>query len=417
MDKGNRNIEETIEWFNSFSGLVIDAYSSLMEFVREFHSQMIESKKKLPYNINIIDELHINENGHSRILYKLLLYETDVGRYDILNSLLCYIKDTYPHKKAFRRIKLNNPQITQEKERIDLWVRDNSFAIIFENKIYNAVDQDAQIHRYIEKTKAQKYGYKDSEIYVIYLSQSGQEPDDYSWGKYKNSYKPRYLNLSFRKDILPWLRGYVLPAIRYKDIYLLSAVIQYIDYLEGIFYLRTSNKDLLMDLTKLLKKDLGIEESKDPAEIYHVIQNKLNDIYDVTNALESIKNNYRQAIYNEWKEKTRSLYPDLRPCLYNTYTDVSFSFEEGKDIVVSLNTEKGYPLYCQVEFKGEKVDADSAERRVVDTPLIMNLRDLLPEPKHDVTTCIWQDLRPDDFDGAFSLFCQVVNRIKNSVLR
>ena len=30
---------------------------------------------KKPYHLNVIDELHINENAHSRILFKLLIYK------------------------------------------------------------------------------------------------------------------------------------------------------------------------------------------------------------------------------------------------------------------------------------------------------------------------------------------------------
>ena len=45
-------------------------------------------KKNLPYNINVIDELHANENAHSRILQKLLQYQDGFYRYRILESLL-----------------------------------------------------------------------------------------------------------------------------------------------------------------------------------------------------------------------------------------------------------------------------------------------------------------------------------------
>ena len=76
--------------------------------------QVIEAaKQKLPYNINVIDELHANENAHSRILCKLLQYQDIEGRYRILESLLHYISS---NKQEFSRISFDKPEITQEKE-------------------------------------------------------------------------------------------------------------------------------------------------------------------------------------------------------------------------------------------------------------------------------------------------------------
>ena len=119
-----------------------------------------------------------------------------------------------PKKKdCFYLIEICKPEITQERERIDLWIRDEKFALIFENKIYNAQDQDAQISRYIEKTL--RKGYLQKNVFIVYLSQDGSEPNNQSWGDYKNQFSDRYVNLSFKEDILFWLKQIILPTIRY----------------------------------------------------------------------------------------------------------------------------------------------------------------------------------------------------------
>lgn len=82
----------------------------LLIFSEEFRKKKEEAEKKLPYHVNIIDELHINENGHSRILTKLLQYKNEKNEYEILQSLLDYTK-----QKNFWEIKITNPTITQEK--------------------------------------------------------------------------------------------------------------------------------------------------------------------------------------------------------------------------------------------------------------------------------------------------------------
>ena len=186
----------------------------ILKFAEELHNDIEKIKEKLPYNINVIDELHINENAHSRILYKLLQYKNDLGQYEILESLVNYIIK-HCRKNSFKNIHVEKPKITQEEQRIDLWVRDEGYAIIIENKVYNAIDQENQLSRYIDKTKVDSRKYKDgSNIFIIYLSQSGKEPAEQTWKDYKDEFKDRYVNLSFKDDILPWLKNIILPNVR-----------------------------------------------------------------------------------------------------------------------------------------------------------------------------------------------------------
>lgn len=54
----------------------------------EYSARLTELKSKMQYHLNVIDELHINENSNSRILYKLLSYRNAVQEYKYLDSLL-----------------------------------------------------------------------------------------------------------------------------------------------------------------------------------------------------------------------------------------------------------------------------------------------------------------------------------------
>lgn len=303
----------------------------LLKFSEEFREKKKVEENKLPYHVNIIDELHINENGHSRILTKLLQYKNEKNEYEILQSLLDYTK-----QKNFWEIKITNPTITQEKERIDLWVRDDNYAIIFENKVYNAEDQDAQICRYIEKTKEKKY--KERQIFVIYLSRDGKEPDSQSWGEYKESFKSRYINLSFRYDIMPWLKSIVIPNIRQKDVFLSSALLQYVDYLEGNKMFRTGSiyKGMNMELNKLIEK-YSQSEGKD--KIASLIE-KREALQDVLNQMESLKNNYFEELYGEWRTNTKRVFENLEPSQngYWPITQVTIeNFMECGNVNVSIS--------------------------------------------------------------------------------
>lgn len=288
MAQENKSIKNALDLLQDIQLAVEEECKSLLDFVSEFAKRYEEEKRKLPYHLNVIDELHINENAHSRILMKLLCYQNDKGEYEILQSLLEYMQKK---KEAFSNIKVKKPKITQEEQRIDLWVRDEGYAIIFENKIYNAIDQEEQICRYIEKTKAE--GYSVENIYVIYLSQDGKEPEEQTWGNYKEEFKDRYLNLSFRYNILPWLREHVLPNISLKDVYLKCAIKQYIDYLEGLFNLRTIQKQMIMELNDFIKENLNLND-KSPQKCLEILKKKKDCLQELTTAIERLRNEYIQ---------------------------------------------------------------------------------------------------------------------------
>lgn len=248
--------------------------------------QVIEAaKQKLPYNINVIDELHANENAHSRILCKLLQYQDIEGRYRILESLLHYISS---NKQEFLRISFDKPEITQEKERIDLWIRDQNtkFAIIFENKVQGAIDQDQQLGRYIDVTK--RYGFKEENIFVVYLPADNHQPSKESWAGYENKFLERYANISFRDDIIPWLKEEVLPHCTIREEQLVSALRQYIDYLEGLFQLRVSQQKMYQ--MENLLKEIGVA-----GETFSEQLPEINKMMSQLAQAQKILNDYRAA--------------------------------------------------------------------------------------------------------------------------
>lgn len=400
MDQ-QKMISSAFHWYNQIHDAVINSYKELIQISAYFKKMLEIEKLKLPYNINVIDELHINENAHSRILYKLLLYKNAIGEYEILNSLISFIRNNYGKSSVFDKIEVVTPLITQEVERIDLWIRDKKYAIIFENKIYNAQDQEAQLARYIDKTKAQ--GYKTDQIFIIYLSSAGEEPDEQSWGKYKELFNDRYINLSFRNNIIKWLKEIVLPNIRIKDIYLQSAVTQYIDYLEGLFYLRTIEKNLNMNLNKFLISQFELEKANDPQKDFNTLQEKIDDMNEVINAMRSLQDSYKQIIIKDWKAKTNAQFPNLKPCQLGAYSDVSIPDVNGKTIkVFILEDAKG--LYCQVEY----TNTSSDEERNISGTIIESLQDILPSSNRH---CIWKYLPLNAFDEVFSLFEKVTKRL------
>ena len=373
----------------------------LLDYYSGIKKQM---EAKQPYHLNVIDELYINENGHSRILAKLLQYKSETQRYEILESLLGFI--TEKKNESFGSIKVNKPEISQEKERIDLWVREkDKYAIIFENKIYNAMDQEAQLCRYIDKTK--NYGYREDQIFVVYLSQNGESPAEQSWGNYKEAFQYRYVNLSFRNHILIWLKEFVLPNIKIKELVLRSAIEQYIDYLEGLFDKRTQYNSIKMEIEKMIVDKLNLDQFENTYDKVKFLQDKAEEVSELYNQLTNLKNNYYQEARSKtlepyiqnWEKEIATLYPNLRKSIAKCHVGLLVPFGD-VTINVRISEDDDRQMYCQVDKYGhENEDLDVAVIKTVDKVLT----------RHGGNKCVWKYFDINDFDGVFKCFKDVMN--------
>lgn len=383
--------EQSLELYDYVVNAVSEEYSKILSFAKEFHEKYRIEKLKLPYHINIIDELHINENGHSRILTKLLMYQDLAGEYVFLQSLINYIK-RHTRSIEFDALNISQPIITQEVQRIDLWVRDkvkNGNAIIFENKVNKARDQETQLSRYIEKTIKDHYKLKD--IFVVYLSNSGDEPDEDSWGKYKEEFNGRYINLSFRDDIIPWLEK-VNGSINEKDELLRCAINQYLDYLKGLFEFRDTQKTFNMNIVNILKEKFEKElTSKNNNERLAFINEKRRGVIELESALNKLELEYRDATFKETERQLLDKYSEVLKEVSELYYSDSYakvSFSYNGDEYVILISEEGGKFYCQVEFNSAIID-EQTKHQFNKTHIFSELskNKILDETSAD--WCIW----------------------------
>lgn len=392
--------------------------SDLLKFASEFSSIKEEEQKKLPFHLNLVDQLHINENAHSRILMHLLSYKNDNGKYVFLTSLIDLIKEK--QSGDFGKITIESPQITQEKERIDLWVRDNDYAIIFENKIYNAADQDAQISRYINKTKEGLRNYREEDIYVVYLSQYPKEPELQSWGEYKDSFRSRYVNLSFCYDILPWLKDKILPNIKYKELFLQTAIIQYIDYLEGLFKIRNTDKPMNMELNRFIEHhfNLTCESAKDKIRN---IQKSALELDDLSSQMKALLESYRQIIFESWREQTRKKYSGLQPNKKHDekgwyITDVTISNVYGRQVTVYMGADhtgvNTVSFYCGFFIDDNSADENESVLEKLKKELQLFEINDKAQPKQ-IFKGFEEDDYKDDYDVVYKAFCDIVNKAKS----
>ena len=300
--------------------------------------------KSRVYNANIITELHANENAHSRILRMFLQYDDGKKEYPILRKFLEIPKV----KKIFGNKGFKNPVFSNEQERIDVLIEEPpSFAIIVENKIKGATDQERQLERYIESVNAHDVPYDN--IYAIYLTDSGdKEVSKHSFtdgAKVCLGYKDendmgRFVPMNYRYDILPWLEKEVLPNCIEKEELLISALKQYIDYLKNMFYIMEDEVQKSL-IEEKLKKEIGINAE----ELDIDALGKCLKTIDELECLKSRVINLKDELIRTWKDEhikkpfeeyLKSENPEYR-------LNVSFvSFNEFDIAVYSENWEKYY---------------------------------------------------------------------------
>ena len=277
--------------------LEIDQVLSLsFHFTEKYNKE----SQKLPYHINLIDELRVNENAHSRILCKILNYKKD-NAYPFLKSFIEFC--------AGLKINIETPLVDTQNNLIDVLIVDKEkmLAVIIENKIYGAKDGSNQINKYVDKI-VEKFDFKKNQIYVLYLTKDGKQLlKNESLSEEKKKLLGGYENINYKGDVLDWLKKHVLPECltNQDDIFLISALQQYVDHLNGMFHQRNREENMKQELKQHLVNALKLDgETKD---ILREISKTKNELINVTNYLEEIRIDIERAeipeLFNDWTKK------------------------------------------------------------------------------------------------------------------
>ena len=287
-----------------------------VDFAKELSVLRAKEDGKLPYNFNLIDELgkRATENANTRILLKLLNYRRN-GEFIYLKSFLEMMLSKKPGLD-FPMDKVVRPSIDFNREYIDGLIEEQSgdYAVIIENKINWAVDQNCQIERYYNTVRS--HGVDESHIYVIYLTSDGnKEVSTNSLPEYlKESLGDRFIEMDYRHDILPWLKDDILPEVKIKEVLIESGIRQYIDYLAGQLGLRESEKPLKNAMNRAINEKLGLD-GKNLSEKWKLLDSSMNDVANLLQSLQNMKADIAASVLQEWDAITRQYFDKV----YNPY--------------------------------------------------------------------------------------------------
>lgn len=264
---------------------------ALLSRFSEIHEK---ERSKLPHNLNLLDDLTTNENAHSKFLIRLLQHRP------ALVHFLSFLNDQAETSFYFDTSAIKKPLLTAEKMRIDGLIREHGkYAIILENKIHGAIEQEHQIARYVDKCKS--IGFQSEQIYILYLTRKpGDVVSSQTWGaNYREEdFHTRYLKLSYQSEILPWLQHY-LDTLPDQEVFIQSAVVQYIDHLNSLFHHQRKYSAMNKELRHFLSAELSFGNNH--TENIELLDEKINEINELTKQLNELLRISKEEAFEEWK--------------------------------------------------------------------------------------------------------------------
>lgn len=249
-----------------------DNYNSIWNCFYNYYQEQLKSMAgKTGFNFNILSEQcgNIVENSHTNILMRILQYRNRYG-YAFLEDFISLAGFDISIAAEEVMFCTEYQGKTVGQGRIDglIWQKDN-FAIIIENKINHAGNEDRQVARYVETVLNDRIAGKDN-IFVVFLTRDGIEVPDNDSKLYlkdcgiceviddKEVSGPRYFACSFSEHIYNWLRDSVQPMIPQKDVVMNAGVIQYVDYLDGMLGYKAESYTMLQVCGKWFDENVQI---------------------------------------------------------------------------------------------------------------------------------------------------------------
>lgn len=252
------------------------------EFLSKYETVKNSVKNKIGFRFNLLAEQcgSVIENSHTNFLMCLLQYKSQYG-YVFLEDFIA-LAEFGIQIEGSSNIEFETEYFGKNENgsagRIDGLIYEKGvFAIIIENKINRAGNQEEQIKRYIETILNNQIVSSDEQIFVVFLTRDGVEkPDPNSIACMKehgicNDNKidnnndvtvisgPRYFACSYSANIVDWLKENIQPSVPQKDIVLNAGLIQYIDYLENELGMGGDYSSLMKSCLEWFAKNIQLE--------------------------------------------------------------------------------------------------------------------------------------------------------------
>lgn len=308
IEQENPNfIEDISKFFSDVSEINANYFTSVKHFVTSTEVTDLtkgfsdNNKESFDAGFNlflIISQLYHRENLHSDVLYAILNpgqpkndqeYSTHREGDKFLVQFLKLIQK-FPGGQDILISDYSEAVVTREEHRIDILIKSDKKAIIIENKVNGAIDQDEQISRYHRKLTDDENLEVDA---IVYLTLDGQKsPELQSIGsvpREKIIELPMYHHLG--KDLYTlFIKECIMLSSDFDALFILKQYSKLIKYLAG----ETMNYPIMSKFYDLLKDEKKFEVA--------------DDIVKMMNEMPGLR---AQQIEKEFKSKYYPLFPGV----------------------------------------------------------------------------------------------------------
>lgn len=271
-----------------------------------------EAEENKPYTMNIIDAIGTDENANSSILASFFRQHGEDGEYKVLKHFINYVFGASLSQRITNPV-IHTEEVVSDNKRIDILVYEkDQYAIIMENKIWEAPEQNHQLANYIEGMNAK--GFSNDQIYIIYLPRTGEGgPSNISWintakHSYKEEFCERYSKISFKEGILAWLEQEDFPEV--ETPYFESSKQIYIDYLKGIFHLRNNGNMEQDQIKQYLEEALNL--NGDCIHDASVLAQKADELSKCIDLLKQFRTENLKDCFRKWHKQLAEDYPEFQ---------------------------------------------------------------------------------------------------------
>ena len=333
---------------------------------------------KAKYHFNALLNADPDEPKVSKILAGFFLQKTN-GEYRILKD---FVNRNWGSSLSSM---IKNPIIITEEvvkndKRIDILVYEkDKYAIVMENKIWEASDQPNQLANYIEAMMGGSYNFNEEQIYVAYLPQIKEHlPSPNSWKRegtgdsYKEEFKDRFKLIDFKEKILPWLESSKEIQKITDNPYFENSRFLFIDFLRRKLDIDNIDNMAQKEIEKQLREYFGTSDNAiaDADKLVQLI-NKLPkiDINEVVKHLAKIRKEKTKMAMQEWLKYLERDYQDSFfdgstkahmavgttvpymgiPAFFSVFI-WNYQYNEANSVVIAL-TDEGAPYRKEIEPK------------------------------------------------------------------
>ena len=335
-------------------------------------------KGKVKYHFNALLNVDPDEPKVSKILAGFFLQKTN-GDYRILKDFV----NRYWGSSLSSMIKspiIITEEVVKNDRRIDILVYEkDKYAIVMENKIWDASDQPNQLANYIEAMMGGSYNFNEDQIYIAYLPKIKEHlPSPNSWKRegtdesFEEEFKDRFKLIDFKEEILPWLESSKEIQKIIDNQYFEKSRFLFIDFLRRKLDIDNIDNMAQKEIEKQLR-DYFSASDNDIAEADKLVQLIDNlpkiDIKEVVKYLAKIRKEKTKLAMQEWLTYLQRDYPSnyfddstkghMAIGTTVSYRSISkffsvfiwnYHYNEANSVVIVL-TDEGAPYRKEIEPK------------------------------------------------------------------